>query len=50
MKTDRTLLFITVLTVLCAHIPLWSISIINSEGCIDLNSNGTMDRLEAVKM
>src|SRR6056297_2469024 len=60
MKTYRTLLFITVLTILSAHMPLWSISIVDtplgsnferlfpnlSEGYIDLNSNGSMDRLE----
>ncbi len=60
MKTYRMLLLIAVLTFLSALMPLWSISIVEtplgssferlfpslSEGYIDLNSNGSMDRLE----
>ena len=60
MKTYRILLLIAVMTLLSALMPLWSISIVDtplgssferlfpslSEGYIDLNSNGSMDRLE----
>lgn len=60
MKRYRILSFVTVLTVLSALAPVWSISIVDtplgsgferlfpslSEGYIDLNSNGSMDRLE----
>src|SRR6056297_1173320 len=59
MKRYRSLLLI-VIAILCTVVPAWSISIVDtplgndfsqifpelSEGYIDLNSNGSMDRLE----
>ncbi|MDZ7794114.1 MAG: HEAT repeat domain-containing protein [Spirochaetia bacterium] len=59
MKRHRSLFF-AVIAILCTVVPIWSISIVDtplgndfsqlfpelSEGYIDLNSNGSMDRLE----
>jgi len=59
MKRHRSLLF-AFIAILCTVVPVWSISIVDtplgndfsqlfpelSEGYIDLNSNGSMDRLE----
>ncbi len=60
MKRTTALFFVIILYTLCTVVPVWSISIVDtplgndfsslfpelSEGYIDLNSNGSMDRLE----